>query len=80
MIIIAARPRSSAYLASRWLRTGGNHARADAPSRGPNNPPNTTFNGLTPRSELPLATIPSTNRISSPGAPVFAASASAKSP
>jgi uncharacterized protein (DUF2236 family) len=32
MTTIAAQPRRSHYLAQRWLRTGGDHARADASS------------------------------------------------
>ena len=44
MTTIAAQPRRSHNLAQSWLRTGGDHPRADAPSHHRSNPATAAFN------------------------------------
>ena len=73
MTTIAAPRQRNDNLAQRWLRTGGDHARADAPSHRQSQPATAAFNdNLDHQIQLLL----SAARVSSRLAP----SASAKSP
>jgi hypothetical protein len=77
MTTIAAPPRRSDSLAQRWLRTGGDHARADAPSHRQSQPATAAFNdNLDQQTQLLLSAGCVISRL----APALAPSASAKSP
>ena len=81
MTTIAVPQRRSDNLAQPRLQTGGNHARADAPSRQLSIPATDTLNNsLNHQSELWLPTSCVTDRLEGYGAPALTPSASAKSP
>ena len=81
MTTIAVPQRRSDNLAQPRLQTGGNHARADAPSRQLSIPATDTLNNsLNHQPELWLPARRTTNRLKRHGAPALTPSASAKSP
>jgi hypothetical protein len=81
MTTIAAQPRRSDNLAQRWLRTGGDQARADAPSHRQSQPATATFNdNLDQKTQLLLSAGRVISRLEGLCAPALAPSASAKSP
>ena len=81
MTTIAVRRRRSDSLAQRWLRTGGDHARADAPFRHQSNPATAAFNDtLKHQAELLPPARRAINRLEGLCAPTLIPSASAKSP
>ena len=81
MTTIAVLQRRTDNLAQPRLQTGGNHARADAPSRQLSIPATDTLNNsLNHQSELWLPTSCVTDRLEGYGAPALTPSASAKSP
>jgi hypothetical protein len=74
-------PRQRSDLAQRWLRTGGDHARAGVPSHHRSQPATATFNdNLDQKTQLPL----SAERVINPReglcAPALAPYPSVKSP
>jgi len=77
MTTIAVPQRRSDNLAQPRLQTGGNHARADAPSRQLSIPATDTLNNsLNHKPELSLPA----SHLEAHGTPALAPSASAKSP
>jgi hypothetical protein len=81
MTTIAVPRRQSDNLAQRWLRTGGAHARVDAPSRHRSKPATTTLNdSRNHQAELLLPARRVINHLEGLCAPAFTPSASAKSP
>jgi hypothetical protein len=81
MTMIAVLKRCTDNLAQRRLRTGADHARADAPSRQLRIPATDTLNNsLNHQPELSLPASRLTSRLKGHGAPALTPSASAKSP
>jgi hypothetical protein len=81
MTTIAAQPPRSNNLAQRWLRTGGDHARAGASSHQPSPTAIATFYAnLDQQAELLLSDECAINRLEGLRAPALIPSASAKSP
>jgi hypothetical protein len=81
MTEIAVRRRRSDNLTQRWLRTGSDHARADAPFRHRSNPATAAFNhSLDHQAELLPPAKRAINRLERLRAPTLTPSASAKSP
>jgi len=81
MTTIAVPRRRSDNLVQRWLRTGGDRARADAPSRHRSQPATATFNdNLDQQTQLLLSAGRVFNLLEVLRAPALAPSASAKSP
>jgi hypothetical protein len=81
MTTIAVLRRSTDKLAQRWFRTGGDHARAGAPSRHRSKPATATLNDSRNHQAEPL--LPATrmiNRLERLCSPALTPSASAKSP
>jgi hypothetical protein len=83
MTTIAVQRRTD-NLAQRWLQTGADHARADAPSRQLSIPAtdtlNNSHNSLNHQPELWLPASRTTNRLEGHGAPALTPSVPAKSP
>ena len=80
MTTIALPRRRSDSFAQRWLRTGGDHARADAPARHRSKLATATFSDLDQQAELPPSAGRVINHLERPGTPGLTPSASAKSP
>jgi hypothetical protein len=81
MTTIAGLPRSTDNLAQRWLRTGADHARADAPSRHRSKPATATLNdSRNHQAELLPPARRFINRLEALCPHAFTPSASAKSP
>jgi hypothetical protein len=81
MTTSAAQPRRSDNLAQRWLRTGGDHARADASSHHQSQPATATFNeDIDQQAERLLSARRVISRLGGLRAPALAPSAPAKSP
>jgi hypothetical protein len=81
MTTIAAQPRRSDYLAQRWLRTGGDHARANASSHRQSQPATATFyDNLNQQTQLLLSAGRLISRLERLRAPSLTPSASPKSP
>jgi hypothetical protein len=81
MTTIAVLRRRTDNLAQRWLRTGGDHACANAPSRHRRKPATATFNdSLNHQPELLPPAGRVINRLEGLRAPALTPSASAKSP
>ena len=81
MTTSAVLQRRTNSLAQRWLQTGADHARADAPSRKLSIPATDTLNNsLYHQPELWLPACRVTNRLEGHSAPALTTSASAKSP
>jgi hypothetical protein len=81
MTTIAVLRRRNDNLAQRRLRTGGDHARAHAPSRHRSKPATATFNdSLNHQSKLLLSARRVINRLEGLYAPALTPSASTKSP
>ncbi len=81
MTTISVARRRSDNLALRWLPTGGDHARADAPPHRQSQSATKTFNdNLDQQTQLLLSAGRVISRLEGLCAPALAPSASAKSP
>jgi hypothetical protein len=81
MTTTAVPRRRSDNLAQRRFRTGGDHARADAPSRHRSQPPAATINDSLNQQAKPLPPVRRViSRLEGHCAPALTPSASAKSP